>query len=79
MSAAPSLSESARAWERVRDFAVAKGWTVDLTPGGRTRCAKAGSFVFGPGSGASICAYHELIERLEHVDGFMAAHTRSRP
>jgi hypothetical protein len=72
MGAAPPLSESARAWERVRDFAVAKGWTVELTPTGRTKCTKAGSIIFGPGHGASIAVYHELIDRLGYVDGFMS-------
>jgi hypothetical protein len=72
MPALPPLSESARAWERVRDFAVSTGWTVELTPAGRTRCTKAGSIILGPGHGASIAVYQDLIERLGYVDGFMS-------
>ena len=68
----PQVSEAATAWETVRDFAQTKGWTVDLTPRGRTCRRKAGSVVFGPGHGASVHAYRDLISRLGYVDAFMA-------
>jgi hypothetical protein len=67
-----NLSEAPQPWEAVRDFAQAKGWAVELTPRGRTVCRKAGSVVFGPGHGASIDVYKDLIDRLGHVDRFMA-------
>jgi hypothetical protein len=72
MTIAPPLSESARAWERVRGLAEASGWAVELTPRGRTKLTKLGSVLFGPGHGATIAVYDEMLERMEHVDRFMA-------
>jgi hypothetical protein len=72
-SQVPVVSEAAAAWERFCFIATAKRWAVDLTLSGRTRCTKAGSVVFGPGHGASIAAYRELIDQLEHADAYLAA------
>jgi hypothetical protein len=74
-----AISEAATAWETARDFAQSKGWSVELTPRGRTICRKAGSVVFGPGHGSSVAAYRDLIDRLGYVDGFMSACRSRRP
>jgi hypothetical protein len=73
------ISEAAQAWFAIRRFAESHGWQVDLTPRGRTRCTKNGSVVFGPGHGADVSAYRDLIWRLGHVDGFMSEWRRRRP
>jgi hypothetical protein len=70
------VSAAASAWERVRDFAVAKGWILELMPRGRTRCTKAGSVEYGPGHGACIAAYRDLIDRLGY--SYMTACRRGR-
>jgi hypothetical protein len=48
-AAAPlQLSEAAIAWQEVRDFAQAKGWTVELTPRGRSAARRTARSSSGP-------------------------------
>jgi hypothetical protein len=75
MNGPVDVSPAMFAWEKFRDFAQSKGWTVELTPCGRTMCAKRWSIIFGPGSGTD---YADLINRLGYVDGFMKKHSSGR-
>ena len=63
------VSPAVLAWERFRTLAERQGWAVELTPRGRTCCRKAGSVVFGPGSGTD---YRNLLARIGHVDAYRA-------
>jgi hypothetical protein len=70
---------AAETWFAVRRFAEERGWQVELTPRGRTRCSKGGSIVLGPGHGADVTAYADLIARLGYADAFMESWRGRRP
>jgi hypothetical protein len=59
-------------WPTLISFVRLKGWTTELSPRGRLCLRKQGSVVFGACPGASSAAYAELLERLGHIEDFMA-------